>query len=142
MKEAGNSDRVKIHYTVKSEDDQIFETSRESSPLEFEVGSASVISCLDKEVLGMQVGDKKTFTVPPEEGYGHRQKDLIGTVNSSDLPDHISPTVGQMMQLKLPTGGTMAVTITDIDGEVVTLDGNHPLAGHTLEFEIEMVDIR
>jgi peptidylprolyl isomerase len=142
MKKASNGDMVKIHYTLKSNDNQMFETSRGSSPLIFEIGSRSVLSCLDEEIQGMQVGDKKTFTVPPEEGYGKRQNDLIGTVKKSSFPDYITPTIGQQVQLQLPNEGSIGVTVTDIDGEMVTLDGNHPLAGHTLEFEVEMVDIK
>jgi len=120
----------------------MFETSRGTSPLIFEIGSRSVLSRLDEEIQGMQVGDKKTFTVPPEEGYGKKQNDLIETVKKSSFPEHITPTVGQQLQLQLPNGGTIGVTVTDIHGEMVTLDGNHPLAGHTLEFEVEMVDIK
>lgn len=142
MKKASKSDTVKVHYTVKGGDDQIFETSKESSPLKFEIGSGSVLSRLNEEVKGMEVGDKKTFTVPPEEGYGVRQNDLIGTVKKSSFPEHITPAVGQQLQIQLPNGGNMDVTVTDIEGEVVTLDGNHPLAGQTLQFEVEMVDIQ
>lgn len=89
----------------------------------------------------MHVGDKKSFMVPPEEGYGIRQKDLIGTVKKSNLPDDITPVVGQRLQVELPNGETMPVTVADIEDEVVTLDGNHPLAGHTLKLEVEMMDI-
>jgi peptidylprolyl isomerase len=97
---------------------------------------------LDEELQGMQVGDKKTFTVPSEEGFGERQNELIGNVQKSSFPDHIKPVVGQQVQVQLPDGGSIDVVITDIEDEVVTLDGNHPLAGHTLEFEVEMVDIK
>lgn len=142
MKKASNSDTVKVHYTVKSDDDQIFETSKGRSPLEFEIGSGSVMRRIDEAVLGMQVGDKKAFIVSPEEGYGQRRKDLIATVKKSNFPDHITPAIGQQVQIQLPNGGEVAVTVIDIEGEVVTLDGNHPFAGHTLEFEVEMVDIK
>jgi peptidylprolyl isomerase len=141
MKKANDGDNVKVHYTVKDSDNQLFETSRGSSPLKFEIGSGSVLSCLDKRVRGMQVGDKKTFTVPPEEGFGKRNEDLIGTVYKSSFPDYITPTVGKKVQVQLPKGGAIDFTVTDIEGERVTLDGNHFLAGHTLEFEVEMVDI-
>jgi len=63
-------------------------------------------------------------------------------VKKSNFPDHITPTVGQQVQIQLPNGRIMEVTIADIDGEMVILDGNHPLAGHTLKFEVEMVDIK
>lgn len=142
MEKARNHSTVKIHYSVKYNDDQVFETSRGGSPLQFEIGSRSVLARLENEVLGMQVGDKKTFTVPPEEGYGKRQTDLIGTVKKSSFPDHITPNVGQQLKIELPNGESMPVTVTDIKDEVVTLDGNHPLAGHTLELEVEMMEIK
>jgi FKBP-type peptidyl-prolyl cis-trans isomerase 2 len=141
MKKAGDHDTVKIHYTLRGGDDRVFETSRGNSPLKFEIGSRSVMARLENEVLGMQIGDKKSFMVPPEEGYGIRQKDLIGTVKKSSFPENITPTVGQRLQIELPNGKTMPVTVTDIEDEVVTLDGNHPLAGHTLKLEVEMMDI-
>ena len=141
MKKARNHDTVKVHYTVKDSGDQVFESSKGSSPLKFEIGSRSVLARLEDEVIGMQIGDKKKFTVPPEEGYGIRQEDLIGTVKKSNLPDDITPVVGQRLQVELPNGETMPVTVADIEDEVVTLDGNHPLAGHTLKLEVEMMDI-
>lgn len=142
MKKARETDTVKIHYTVKYADDQVFESSRDGSPLKFEIGSKSVLPRLEKEVIGMQVGDKKTFTVPPEEGYGKKQIDLIGTVKKSSLPDHITPNVGQHLKIELPSGESMPVTVTAIEDEIVTLDGNHPLAGHTVELEVEMMEIK
>jgi peptidylprolyl isomerase len=142
MKKASNGDTVTIHYTVKISDGQIYETSRGNSPFKFEIGSSSVMPRLDEELMGMLVGEKKTIIVPPEEGYGERQNDLIETVQKSDFPDHVTPAVGQQMQVKLPDGDSIDVIVTDIEDEVVTLDGNHPLAGHTLEFEVEMVDIK
>jgi peptidylprolyl isomerase len=142
MKMANDRDTVKIHYTLKYDEDQVFESSRDGSPLQFEIGSRSVLHRLEKEVIGMQVGDKKTFSVPPEEGYGKRQTDLIGTVKKSNFPDHITPIVGQQLKIDLPSGESMPVTVTDIDDEMVTLDGNHPLAGHTVEMEVEMMEIK
>jgi FKBP-type peptidyl-prolyl cis-trans isomerase 2 len=142
MKKASNGDKVTVHYTVKISDDQIYETSKGRAPLQFEIGSSSVMSRLNEELQGMQVGDKKTFRVPPEEGYGERQNDLVGTVQKSDFPHHVTPAIGQQMQVKLLDGGSIDVIVTDIEDEVVTLDGNHPLAGHTLEFEVEMMDIQ
>jgi peptidylprolyl isomerase len=142
MKKASNGDTVTIQYTVKISDGQIYETSRGNSPFKFEIGSSSVMPRLDEELMGMLVGEKKTIIVPPEEGYGERQNDLIETVQKSDFPDHVTLAVGQQMQVKLPDGDSIDVIVTDIEDEVVTLDGNHPLAGHTLEFEVEMVDIK
>jgi FKBP-type peptidyl-prolyl cis-trans isomerase 2 len=79
--------------------------------------------------------------VPPEEGFGQRKQELIGTVKKSSFPDHIAPTVGQQVQLQLPNGKNLNVSVADIEDEIVTLDGNHPLAGHTLKFDVEMIDI-
>jgi peptidylprolyl isomerase len=141
MKKASNGDMVTVHYTAKISGGQIYETSRGNSPFKFEIGSSSIMPRLDEELQGMQVGEKKTIIVPPEEGYGERQNDLIGTVQKSDLPDHVTPVIGQQMQVKLPDGESIDVIVTDIEDEEVTLDGNHPLAEHTLEFEVEMVDI-
>jgi peptidylprolyl isomerase len=143
MKKATDGSHVKIRcagYTGKFRRQEFFATD-EDKLLDFKIGKNEVLPGLEKAVIGMQVGQKKSVTIPPEEGYGQWRADLIEKANKSQFPDHISLEVGKELQLKFDDGSVQTMTITEIDGARVTLDGNHPLAGHTLQFDIEVVDI-
>ena len=141
MKKAKDGDKVRIHYTVKKEDNKIFATSRDKQPSEFKIGSGNVPSGLQKGVIGMEIGETKTITVSPEEAFGPRREDLIKTVKKSDFPDDIEPVVGKGLQLKQPDGKLINGNIIDIEGELVTIDTNHLLAGHKLTFNVEIIGI-
>jgi peptidylprolyl isomerase len=140
MKKAEDGSRVSIKCTGAVDKHQFFSTSDEE-PLEFKIGNNEVLAGLEKAVIGMEVGQKKNVTVPPEDGFGQRRADLIERANMKQFPDHISLEVGKRLRLKLDDGRDQTITITEIDGDVVTLDANHPLAGQSLQFDIEVVDI-
>jgi peptidylprolyl isomerase len=141
MSKAKNGDTAKIHYTGKLEDGKVFDNSRERGPLEFIVGNGDVIPGIEKGVLGMETGDTKTIEIPPEEAFGQRREELVIEIGKSELPDHITPTMGQRLQMQKPDGGDIELLIVDVKKETVTLDANHPLAGHTLFFDLELVEI-
>lgn len=140
MQTADNGDRVKLKCTGRVQTQEFFSTS-EDKLLEFEIGKNEVMPGLEKAVLGMEVGQKKSFTVPPEEGFGRRRMDRIEIVKRTQIPDHIPVEVGKKLQIKFADGKVQTVTITEIDGLMVTLDANHPLAGHNLDFDIEVMEI-
>ena len=143
MAQVKDGDKVKVHYTGKFEDDTVFDTSEERGPLEFTVGNGEVITGFEKSVIGMEVGEKKTITVPAEEAYGGRREELIWKTKKSDFPENISPEVGKQVGVRLdqPNAPLINATITDMNEDTVTLDANHPLAGKTLVFDIELVGI-
>ena len=140
MKTAQSGDVVKIMCTGQTQDGDFFENSADT-PLEFTIGDSNVIDGLEKNVIGMSVGDKKTLTIPPEDGFGERQAQLIETVNKAQFPAHIKPKVGQRIKLKITDGEETELQVTKIEDELVTLDANHPLSGKTLLLEIELLDI-
>jgi FKBP-type peptidyl-prolyl cis-trans isomerase 2 len=140
MKKADNGSRIKIKCTGAVDQYEFFKTSNEEL-LEFKIGDNEVLAGLEKAVIGMKVGQKKSITVSPEDGFGQRQVDLIEKANKKQFPDHISLEVGKKLRLKLDDGRVQTITITEIDGDTVTLDANHPLAGRSLQFDIEVVDI-
>jgi peptidylprolyl isomerase len=140
MKKAGDGSRVKIKCTGAVDEHEFFRTPDEEL-LEFRIGNNEVLAGLEKGVIGMQAGQKKSITVPPEDGFGQRQTDLIEKANKSQFPDNISLEVGKRLQLKLDDGRVQAITITEINGDMVTLDANHPLAGRALQFDIEVVEV-
>ena len=141
MSEAKEGSKVKVHYTGKLDDGTVFDSSRERSPFEFTLGTGSVIPGFEKGVMGMKTGESKTVTISPEDAYGQKRDELIADVKKSQFPPDITPTVGQQLQMQQPDGRPLNVMVTHIEGEEVTLDANHPLAGKTLTFEIELVEV-
>jgi FKBP-type peptidyl-prolyl cis-trans isomerase 2 len=89
----------------------------------------------------MEVGEKKTITVPPEQAYGPKREELVVQVEKSDLPEHVSPTIGKRFRIRQSDGDDFHVIVADISEDTVTLDANHPLAGVTLFFDLELVEI-
>jgi peptidylprolyl isomerase len=141
MSSVKNGDTVKVHYVGKFKDGAVFDSSRNREPLELKIGSGKIIPGFEKGVLGMEVGETKELSIAPDEGFGEKRSDLKIPVKKSDFPNDIEPSVGQQLQFRQPNGTPINVTVTDISGEDVTLDANHPLAGKTLSFEIELLEI-
>lgn len=136
MANARAGDRVRVHYTGKLEDGTVFDSSHGQDPIEFEVGGDEIIAGLSSGVSGMDVGETKTLKVQPEEAYGHRNEDLINTVPRSKIPQEAE--VGDQLLVETPET-TFPVWVKDLNDEIATLDRNHPLAGETLVFEVELV---
>ena len=141
MSEAKTGDTVKIHYTGTLDDGTEFDSSSGRDPLQFELGSGQVIPGFDRAVEGMSVGDTKSVRLEPDDAYGPRHDQLIQDVARSALPDSMSPAVGMALQGKSPDGQVTNVTVTAVSEESITVDANHPLVGHALSFEIELVEI-
>lgn len=141
MSQAKEGDTVKVHYTGKLDDGMVFDTSKNRDPLEFKIGSGQIIPGFEKEVIGMEEGETKSISIPPEDAYGQRRDELVVKVNKADFPENINPTVGQQLQIKQQDGNNINVVVADIANEEVTLDANHVLAGKTLNFEIELVSV-
>jgi FKBP-type peptidyl-prolyl cis-trans isomerase 2 len=141
MAQAKNGDKVKVHYTGKFEDGEIFDTSSGREPLQFTLGSGDLISGFDQAVVGMNIEDKKTETIPPAKAYGDRTNDMIMEVEKQYLPQNMEPKVGMVLEMEHASGGIIPVQITMVNDNTVTIDANHPLAGKTLIFDIELVEI-
>jgi len=141
MTAAKQGDTVAIHYTGTLDDGSVFDSSDGRDPLEFEVGSGQIIPGLDSEIPGMRVGDKKTVVIEPEQAYGPVNPDAKQTVPRSDIPAEIPLEVGLTLQAQTSQGQAIPVTVVELSDESVVLDANHPLAGKTLTFAIELVSI-
>lgn len=141
MSQAKPGDTVRIHYTGKLNDGTKFDSSAGKDPLEFALGSGQVIPGFDNAVDGMRVGDTKTVTIPPEEAYGPKHEQLVQEVPKSALPPNLTPEVGMQLKSQTPDGRTMHLVVTEVAEKKITVDGNHPLAGEDLTFDIELVAI-
>jgi len=136
-----SGDTVKINYKVSLEDGLVVDSSTVDAPLQFTIGSGQIIPGVENAVLGMKVGDADTVTVIPEEAYGPRRDEMIGQVKRTDFPPEIELEIGRQLSMPQPNGGFLPVKIVAMDDSMVTLDANHPLAGETLTFELELIEI-
>lgn len=141
MSQAQNGSTVKVHYTGTLEDGTQFDSSHGRDPLELTIGEGTVIPGFEASIVGMEPGDTKQVKLEPHEAYGDRHEQLVQTIQRSQIPPELELQVGQQLQAKGPDGNVVVVTVSDLADDTVTLDGNHPLAGKTLNFEIEMVEV-
>lgn len=141
MAQAKEGDTVKVHYTGKFEDGTVFDTSEGRDPLEFTLGEGQVIPGFEKGVEGMAPGESKLIDIPADQGYGPHYDQLVMVVDKAEFPEDMNPEVGDRLQLRQPDGSAVVVAVTKTDDSTVTLDGNHPLAGKDLKFDVQLVDI-
>jgi peptidylprolyl isomerase len=141
MAQAKEGNTVKVHYTGKLEDGRVFDTSANSEPLEFTIGEGKVLPSFEQAVVGMNPGDTKSINIPADKAYGPRREDMVVTVERNKIPNNIKPEVGQRLQVQQKEGQPVLVTVTNVSDLEVTLDGNHPLAGKDLVFDIELVEV-
>ena len=139
--QANEGDEVQVHYTGKLEDGTVFDSSEDGEPLSFTIGENRVIPGFEQAVTGMEPGDTKTAEVEPEQAYGEHREDMVMEMDRDQIPGEVDPEVGQQLQLRLENGQTVPVLITALGEDTVTIDANHPLAGRTLIFDIEVVDV-
>lgn len=138
MNHARQGDIVRIHFTGRLENGAVFGSSENEEPIQLILGSEQMIAGLDRALVGMQVGEKKTVTVPVEEGFGPRRPELQQQVPRKALPENAK--VGDRLSARL--GDThLYVWVRAVDEDIALVDGNHPLAGETITFDIEMVAI-
>lgn len=141
MTEAKNGDTVKIHYTGKLHDGNVFDSSLDRDPLEFKIGDNQVIEGFEEAVIGMSPMENKTTTIPSDKAYGEYRNDMVIEVDKAQFPENIDPEVGQQLELRQENGQKVVVSVTDVNNSAVTLDANHPLAGKDLNFEIQLLEI-
>jgi len=141
MQQVKSGDTVKVHYHGKLTDGTTFDSSEGREPLEFEVGSGSVIAGFDTGVTGMTVGEKKTVNIPVDEAYGQKQEDLFMEFPLDRFPEDMKPEVGAQLNMSNGQGQNFPVVIREVREDAVVLDANHPLAGEDLTFDLELVEI-
>lgn len=164
MAQAQNGNTVKVHYTGTLDDGSVFDSSETvqeescgcscsssggcepksdcgSEPLEFVIGEGNVIPGFEKAVVGLAVGERVKVTIPFDEAYGPHHEQMVAVVDRSEMGSDIEPIEGQQLEVVLQDGSSMPVLITEVTDTTVTIDGNHPLAGRDLTFDIKLMEI-
>jgi len=130
-----------VHFTLMDEDGSPITTTRGHDPLVYMHGTGSIALGLEEALEGRSAGDRFEVTVPPDKGFGPRHEELVQTHPRSIISDGAEPEIGA--RLDAQTGsGPLEVVVTAVDGDSVTVDGNHPLAGRSFRAELEVLDVR
>ena len=139
--QAKKGDKVSIHYIGTLADGTVFDSSRDREPLQFELGGGQVIPGFETAVLGMTPGETKKVSIPPDQAYGERHDEMVGRLEKSQLPPDLDPQVGMQLESRDDKGQMFLLTVVAVEEDTVTVDANHPLAGETLTFDLELVSI-
>lgn len=140
MSKAKYGDSVKIHVKEKLEDGTVIYSTVNNDPLKFKIGERKLIPGLENAVIGMSPGDKKTEKVPPEQAFGPRKDKFVFNIDRNAIPQRIKPKVGMELDMGRPEDRHMTrVRIIDVSESEVTIDMNHPLAGKSLIFDVELL---
>ncbi|MCO7225323.1 peptidylprolyl isomerase [Pleionea sp. CnH1-48] len=132
---------VYIHYTVKNDAGELIDSSEGKDPLAYLHGYRNIVVGLEKALEGKTTGDKLETTVSPEEGYGEVQEEMVQQVPREQFQGIDNIEVGMHFEAQTEQGPHL-VEVTAIDDQFVTVDGNHPLAGSTLNFSVEVIEVR
>lgn len=142
MSQVKENDTVKVHYTGKLSNGQVFDSSLEREPLEITLGQGMLIPGFEKGMVNMKVNEKKTINIPVSEAYGDVQEELFHKVLKEQLPQEITPEVGMALGSKNPDGTEVQFRIAEVNDDHIIIDANHPLAGHDLIFDLELIEIK
>ncbi len=137
------SNTVLITVTGKLDNGEIFYTIPSNKPMSVKLGNSDLPPTLEGVIRTMKPGESRKVRVPPEEGYGARQKDLLQTIDSQEMVARLQPKPGMILSLKAEKEGemqTIPATVMEVDGSVITVDYNHPLAGHHLNYEVTLLE--
>ena len=141
MEKVENGNFVSVEYKGTLENGQVFDTSHGRQPIEIQMGAGHLIKGFENELMGMKLNEKKVFTLAPEDAYGQRDENQKHSFSISEVPPEMNPRIGMTIGLTTPEGHQVPAQIVHLDDEKLTLDLNHPLAGKSLTFEIEVVGI-
>lgn len=141
MKRAKVGDTVKVHYTGKLQNGNVFETSEDRKPKEFTIGQNEIIPGFEKAVVGMEVGESKTVEIPAEEAFGPYRKELVQVIDRNLVPADMEPKEGDRLQAVQQNGQQLEMTVKAVSTSTLTLDANHVLAGQDLTFDIKLIEV-
>lgn len=139
---ANNGATISVHYKGTLEDGSTFDSSYErGAPISFTIGAGQMIEGFEANILGMSLGEKKTFTIPPERAYGPHITEAVHSVPKSSFPSDFEFAIGSMVSGSQQSGQPVVGRILQENEDDVVLDFNHPMAGKDLTFEVEVVSL-
>jgi peptidylprolyl isomerase len=141
MKQAAIGNRVKVHYKGLLDDGTVFDSSHDCDPLEFTIGTEQVIPGFEEAVIGMSIGEVKTSRITSDQAYGPHIEEMVVGIDRNQLPADLEPSIGQRLKFQRNDGYVIEVTVIDMSDSSIIFDGNHPLAGKDLNFEIQLIEI-
>ena len=141
MNQVTVNSKVKVHYTGKLANGEVFDTSDGKEPIEFTLGQGQLIPGFEKGLIDMKLNEKKTINMTKDDAYGEVNETLIQEVKKTDLPQDMEPKVGMGLVSKSPEGQEINLMVVEVKEETIVIDGNHPLAGRDLVFDLEVVEI-
>ncbi len=133
---------IVIHFTLTLEDGTIAESSRDGDPYEFVVGDGTINPGLELALIGQSVGDQESIVVGPDIAFGYPDDEAIMILPRDDFSDDIPPVPGSVIMFTVPSGEEVPGVVLEDLGEAIKMDFNHPLAGHDLNFDYEILDVR
>ncbi len=134
-------DTIRINYVGRLEDGSVFDSTEGGAALELKVGGGEFLEGLERGVIGMGVGEKRTIHIPAEKAYGLRKEERVFDYDRKRLPEDLRLEIGQSFQMFRADGVPVTVTVVALSGDTVKMDCNHPLAGKNLLFDITLEDI-
>jgi len=138
---AKKGDRVKVHYILKDKKGAIIESSDKGFPIEFTIGKGETIKGVENGVIGMELNETRTISVPMNEAFGPRDEKKVFEFSKERVPIGFNPQIGQIVKLHRPDGTSFAVTVIGKTEKGFVMDANHPLAGKDLVFDLTLVEI-
>ena len=141
MEAVKSGDKVRVSYTGRSEDGQVFESSVGLMPLTFIIGAGEVVKGFEDAVIGMHPGEHKTVTVEPEDGFGMYDEALVVEVPLEDLPDSLRIQVGMDFEMEDDEGNVLPAVVIKIMDDAILIDANSPLAGKRVIYDIDLLEI-
>lgn len=137
-----NQHVVAIDYTLSNDAGEVIDSSAGAEPLVYLHGAGNIIAGLENALLGKTVGDELDVSIEPEDAYGEYSVELITSLGREMFEGVDELEVGMQFHASAPDGSMQIVTVRDIDGDQVTIDGNHPLAGQQLNFKVKVISVR
>lgn len=138
MNRAEHGRTVRVHYIGTLGNGKIFDSTEGGDPYVFTIGSGQVFPALEQAVAGMTAGEVKNIIIPAEEAFGERRPENILTLDRGQFPHDRELQVGQKLSIDFAGGQSLVMMVIEAGEDVVTLDGNHPLAGHELTFALKL----
>jgi peptidylprolyl isomerase len=141
MRKAQNGDNVCVHFSAYHDDGIQFATTIGENPIELTIGDKKLIECFEQSIIGMAKGERKTVKIEPKQAMGERRPELVFVFSREEVPEqHEDVKVGSRVELDDDKGNPITGTVTHLTDQEVTVDTNHPLAGQTLVFHIELIE--